>query len=180
MSDDIARELVAEVLAATATDGNLQPASQYVASAIACSADGDPPTMFTILATFMAEVDHLMHHQNEIWPELMPGPPKSNKRIRDLVECFFQAHDQDDALVRLSEEMAGTLSQRPLKPPNIKLDYPVTILIDNNLFWANECELFMDEHNIQWVKFFPKNGRHIGAEHILRTDHPSFGIVRQK
>jgi hypothetical protein len=27
----------------------------------------------------------------------------------------------------------------------------------------------MDEQSVQWVKFVPKNGYHIGKEHMIRT-----------
>lgn len=52
---------------------------------------------------------------------------------------------------------------------NIKLDYPVIIKHANDSYYAPSCEVFMDEHNVQWVKFTPKNGYNIGKEHIVRT-----------
>jgi hypothetical protein len=52
---------------------------------------------------------------------------------------------------------------------NIKLEYPVIIKYGPDAFYADGAEFFMDEHGHQWVKFFPKNGYHIGKEHMLRT-----------
>lgn len=34
---------------------------------------------------------------------------------------------------------------------------------------SQPVEVFLDEHNIQWVKFFPVNGHSIGKEHCVRT-----------
>jgi hypothetical protein len=52
---------------------------------------------------------------------------------------------------------------------NIILDYPVIIKYGDDAFYANKAEFFMDEHNVQWVKFVPRNGYHKGKEHMLRT-----------
>lgn len=52
---------------------------------------------------------------------------------------------------------------------NIKLDYRVIINYGESMYIAPSCEVFLDEHNIQWVKFFPKNGPNINREHMIRT-----------
>jgi hypothetical protein len=57
-------------------------------------------------------------------------------------------------------------------PDNIILDYPVNIL-DNANETVYHCprgaEFFLDEHDIQWVKFFPTNGYSPNVEHMMRT-----------
>ena len=53
---------------------------------------------------------------------------------------------------------------------NIKLDYPVNIRVDGDIYHCrNGAEFFMDEHGVQWVKFVPSNGYAAGDEHITRT-----------
>jgi hypothetical protein len=56
---------------------------------------------------------------------------------------------------------------------NIRLEYPVKVYFapgfDTVLFSKNGCEVFMDEHMIQWVKFVPQNGYDAGKEHMIRT-----------
>ena len=61
------------------------------------------------------------------------------------------------------------------KPDNIKLEYPVLVQHQrtdgDSVYHAPKgAEFFMDEHGIQWVKFFPTNGIYRGKEHMLRTD----------
>lgn len=58
---------------------------------------------------------------------------------------------------------------------NIVLDYKVKVIVghvveEQQVFNARSCEVFLDEHNIQWVKFVPTNGYLIGQEHMVRTD----------
>ena len=54
---------------------------------------------------------------------------------------------------------------------NIKLDYPVNIRIENEVFHCREgAEFFLDEHNNQWVKFVPSNGYAPYNEHMARTE----------
>lgn len=61
---------------------------------------------------------------------------------------------------------------------NIKLEYAVLIIIGDEQYYADSCEVFMDEHNIQWVKFIAKNGYHRDREHMVRTDRAM--IVRKE
>ena len=65
---------------------------------------------------------------------------------------------------------------------NIVLHYPVKIKVDlsgeSNSFIADRCEFFIDEHEIQWVKFVARNGYDAGKEHMLRTDSDGFMVVR--
>lgn len=54
---------------------------------------------------------------------------------------------------------------------NIVLKYPVIIRHGEEQYHAPKgCEVFLDEHNIQWIKFFPNNGYQRGNEHMMRTD----------
>lgn len=54
---------------------------------------------------------------------------------------------------------------------NIKLEYPVIIrYVDEQYHAPLGAEFFMDEHGIQWVKFYPNNGYQRGKEHIVRTN----------
>lgn len=55
-------------------------------------------------------------------------------------------------------------------PENIKLNYRVIINHGNDSYFAPGAEFFLDEHGVQWVKFFPHNGYHVGKQHIIRTD----------
>ena len=56
---------------------------------------------------------------------------------------------------------------------NIILEYPIRVLfapnIETILFGKPGAEVFMDEHNIQWLKFFPTNGPTAGKETMVRT-----------
>jgi hypothetical protein len=71
----------------------------------------------------------------------------------------------------------------PTKVENIRLEYPVAIERlaeegDSQVFFADGCEFFMDEHSFQWVKFVAKNGYYKGNEHMIRTDSPGFTVIR--
>jgi hypothetical protein len=53
---------------------------------------------------------------------------------------------------------------------NIVLEYPVIVRHGDEAYSAPRgCEVFMDEHNVQWVKFVPNNGYQRGKEHMVRT-----------
>lgn len=52
---------------------------------------------------------------------------------------------------------------------NTRLPYPVIIKYGESMYVAPMCEVFLDKHSIQWVKFFPKNGPNINREHMIRT-----------
>jgi hypothetical protein len=52
---------------------------------------------------------------------------------------------------------------------NIKLDYPVIIKGGDDAYFADRCEIFMDEHAVQWIKFVAKNGYYAGKEHMIQT-----------
>lgn len=63
----------------------------------------------------------------------------------------------------------------PLDEGNIQLDYRLAVCInkpdgDETSYYADGAEVFMDEHNVQWIKFFAKNGYHAGSEHMVRTE----------
>lgn len=61
----------------------------------------------------------------------------------------------------------------PLDEGNIELDYRVRILFVpgmETVLFADGVSVFMDEHNVQWAKFYAKNGPVAGKEHIVRTD----------
>lgn len=53
---------------------------------------------------------------------------------------------------------------------NIKLEYALRILLDDDMWVSEFAEVFTDEQGIQWVKFFPENGYYPGKEHMIRTD----------
>ena len=56
---------------------------------------------------------------------------------------------------------------------NIILEYPIKVLfapaMETVLFGKPGAEVFMDEHNIQWIKFIATNGHSAGKEHMIRT-----------
>lgn len=52
---------------------------------------------------------------------------------------------------------------------NIKLEYSVIIKHGDDAYFAKGCEVFVDEHKVQWVKFFPRNGYYRGREHMVQT-----------
>jgi hypothetical protein len=56
---------------------------------------------------------------------------------------------------------------------NIILDYKIRVLFApgmETVLYAKSGEVFMDEHNIQWIKFVANNGLAAGKEHMVRTD----------
>lgn len=58
------------------------------------------------------------------------------------------------------------------KKENIRLKYPVIIRYGEDQFYAPMgAEFFLDEHGVQWVKFFPDNGYHRGKENMMRTEN---------
>ena len=63
----------------------------------------------------------------------------------------------------------------PLHPDNIQLNYRIKVFFSGmqEVLYAEGAEVFMDEHKIQWIKFFANNGPAAGEEHIMHTD----GIV---
>jgi hypothetical protein len=58
--------------------------------------------------------------------------------------------------------------------PNIVLDYPLIVMfapgMETILFARKGAEVFMDEHDIQWIKFVAANGPNARKEHMIRTD----------
>lgn len=67
-------------------------------------------------------------------------------------------------------------ADEPLHEDNIQLDfrlrvhYPLHGTDDTDIYICDGAEVFRDEHGIQWIKFFPKNGLHSSEEHMIRTD----------
>jgi hypothetical protein len=59
----------------------------------------------------------------------------------------------------------------------ITLDYPLRVLfapgMEQVLIAPAGAEVFMDEFDVQWIKFLAANGPHAGRQHIIRTE----GIV---
>jgi len=61
----------------------------------------------------------------------------------------------------------------PLEPGNIQLSYRIKVYFApgmDTVLYAQGAEVFMDEHHIQWIKFFATNGPDAGKEHIVRTE----------
>jgi len=60
----------------------------------------------------------------------------------------------------------------PLEEGNIQLSYRIKVYFSamETVLYADGAEVFMDEHKIQWIKFFAKNGPSAGQEHIIRTE----------
>jgi hypothetical protein len=56
----------------------------------------------------------------------------------------------------------------PLAEGNIQLK--IFQMVVKEAYIADGAEVFKDEHGIQWIKFFPKNGQDSSKEHMLRTD----------
>ena len=58
--------------------------------------------------------------------------------------------------------------------PNIKLEYRIRVLfapgLDTVLYSKDGCEVFMDEHGQQWIKFVADNGPAAGREHMIRAN----------
>lgn len=63
---------------------------------------------------------------------------------------------------------------------NIKLEYRMDVAQGDFLYHTRRAEFFLDEHGIQWIKFYPSNGPSAGREHIMRTDLPNFHIVKRE
>jgi len=57
---------------------------------------------------------------------------------------------------------------------NIILNYPLKVLfapdLETVLYARQGGEVFMDEHNIQWIKFVADNGPGVGKLHMFRTE----------
>jgi desulfoferrodoxin (superoxide reductase-like protein) len=59
------------------------------------------------------------------------------------------------------------------KPENIVLKHVDVVNLDHpdgdNTFSIRDghVEFFMDEHDLQWIKFTPSNGYHAGQEHCV-------------
>ena len=53
---------------------------------------------------------------------------------------------------------------------NIVLDYPVAVQLNEEVYFADRAEFFVDEHGIQWIKFIAKNGYRRGEEHMIHAD----------
>jgi len=60
----------------------------------------------------------------------------------------------------------------PLDPNHIQLNYRLKVYFSamNVVLHADGAIVFMDEHRIQWIKFWAKNGPAADQEHIIRTD----------
>ena len=67
----------------------------------------------------------------------------------------------------------------PLAEGNIQLNYPIRVYFSGmeTVLFAQGAEVFMDEHGIQWIKFYSTNGPAAGKEHIMHTDE--IVIVRE-
>lgn len=59
----------------------------------------------------------------------------------------------------------------PLADGNIQLDYRLAVYFSGmeTVLYADGAEVFMDEHGIQWIKFYAKNGPADGQQHIVQT-----------
>ena len=59
----------------------------------------------------------------------------------------------------------------PLAEGNIQLDYHIAVFFSgmDTVLYAQGAEIFLDEHNIQWIKFYATNGPKAGQEHIMHT-----------
>lgn len=59
----------------------------------------------------------------------------------------------------------------PLAEGNIQLNYRIAVYFSGmeTVLYADGAEVFMDEHNIQWIKFYATNGPAAGQEHIMHT-----------
>lgn len=67
--------------------------------------------------------------------------------------------------------------------PNIVLGYKLIVQFalgeDSVTYYCpHGAEFFIDEHDLQWVKFKPMNGYKRGNEHIIRTDAIGFMIIK--
>lgn len=87
--------------------------------------------------------------------------PREQVQLRDTIfEAVCEAQKVNRDAVLLMPEL-----------PNILLDYKV-IVVDMRTeeeYHADGANFFKDEHGIQWVKFVPKNGYHIGHEHMIQS-----------
>lgn len=53
---------------------------------------------------------------------------------------------------------------------NIKLEYAIIVKIDDDVYFCPDgCEVFADENQIEWIKFFPNNGHQAGKEHMVQA-----------
>jgi hypothetical protein len=118
-----------------------------------------------------------VHSGAKIWDELVPGPVRDEPDWDVLMGGFERLMSDPSSINKLIDEVVqGKLY------PNIVLDYKVILRRyedDSPIeLYAHSAEFFADEHNIQWVKFTPKNSVHHGKEHMWRTDSPGFAVIR--
>jgi hypothetical protein len=59
----------------------------------------------------------------------------------------------------------------PLQKNNIQLAYRIAVYFSamETVLYADGAEVFLDEHGVQWIKFYAKNGPAAGKQHIVHT-----------
>jgi hypothetical protein len=126
--------------------------------------------LITIFGGAMSRTSELMNNPDKIWEWLVPGNPADPEwKIVPAADYQFD----EETVKRLA-------SGKPKKIGNVKLDYGLTIHIGDDVFYCpNGAEFFMDEHGVQWVKYFPTNGPTRTNETIVRTDSDGFKIERE-
>jgi hypothetical protein len=63
--------------------------------------------------------------------------------------------------------------KEPLADGNIQLDYRLRVYFNQmeTVLFADGAEVFVDEHGVQWIKFYAKNGPAQDKQHIMRTEN---------
>jgi hypothetical protein len=88
----------------------------------------------------------------------------------DLLKKAIDSGQLKDTLIgkEIEEFLSSTSIQ--VTGGNILLNYPIAVQLGDEVFFADQGQVFTDEQHVQWVKFIAKNGYRRGEEHIIRTD----------
>lgn len=192
-------EYTKELLVAAALQAsNMGMGEEYIAQLMTSSigsAGLSPADAIEYIADIVARVANLLGSDDYgvLWEGLMPGPPSTlkMKTMIDNVENLAE-HGPVASMYRPGIVTSGIVTseglqmEEPVKAPkfNIKLAYGLHVFTSDgenstSAYWCpNGAEFFLDEHNVQWVKFSPANGYKIGKEHIVRTDSLGFTVVK--
>jgi hypothetical protein len=102
-------------------------------------------------------------------------PKEQYDQVCHVIDDVKITGDLDtDAYATRIESIVATAAKA-----NIVLGYRMRVYIDpDTVFFANGCEVFEDEHGVQWVKFVARNGYAAGREHMIRTERVT--IVKEE
>lgn len=170
--------------------------SQNVASYIH-SGNLDSDDIRDLVVAMLGRTTELVADPSEIWWPLLPGGEQGAPSApifqvyevsdpgsvdKELLLKLIGMLDQDQ-LIELVEELQAMPNvgrpERVLDLEAAEMDDVKNIILtgatairpdDQTTLYCDGCEVFLDEHKVQWVKFVPKNGPNNGREHCMRTD----------